>query len=151
MPFTQNVYHIIWATKHRRPVLQDGQRVRLYKYISAVVIKKGCYVYAVNGVTVHIHLAISLRPAVALSKLIQSIKVSSSLFIKEKNLFPGFTGWQKGYGAFTHSYAGLGRLKNYIEQQEEHHSKESFEDEFIALLDEHHIIEWEARYLFNDD
>ena len=150
MSYSKILIHVVWATKNRRPVLTKSRRVRLYKYIMAILQNKGCHVYAINGIEDHIHIALSLRPAISLSSLMQDIKVASSKFLKQEKLFQEFNGWQIGYGAFTHSMSDKDYLVNYIERQEEHHAMVTFEDEFIQLLNEHHV-DWKDEYLFEDE
>jgi putative transposase len=86
-------------------------------------------------------------PSVALSQLVKDIKLASSFYIKENKLFFGFDGWQEGYGAFTYSLKEKERLINYVKNQEEHHKKTSFRDEYMSLLNEFEI-DFEEKYLF---
>ncbi len=99
-----------------------------------------------NGVEDHIHILTHLHPSIALSDLIKDIKLASSKFIKEQNIFPDFKGWQDGYGAFTYSIDRKDILINYIKNQEEHHRVKSFREEYIVLLRENGI-EFEEKYL----
>ena len=78
-------------------------RDELYGYISGIIRNKKCVVYKINGVEDHLHILTDLHPSIALADLIKDIKIASSNYIKEKNLFPGFIGWQSGYGAFLFS------------------------------------------------
>ncbi len=137
--YTQILYQVVFATKNRVPCLTKANRETLFMYISGVVKRKNCFLYIINGVEDHIHIVFSLHPAVALSELMKDIKVSSSLFIKKENLFPRFTGWGVGYGAFTYSIKSKLHLINYVKQQEEHHSKKESRAEFISMLQEHNI------------
>ena len=102
--------------------------------------------YRINGVEDHLHIALSLHPSVSLASLIKDIKIASNQMIKSSGLFEGFEGWQEGYAAFTHSYSSLDTLVNYIKNQEEHHKKVSFMDEYLQLLKEHGV-EFDPRYL----
>ncbi len=95
--------------------------------------------YQINGVEDHLHILSDLHPTIALADYVKDIKVSSSVWIKKKKLFPGFTGWTEGYGAFTYSYDRKANLVNYIKRQEEHHKKVSFLTEYIRLLEEFSI------------
>lgn len=79
--------------------------------------------YQINGIENHTHILTHLHPSIALAELVKDIKVSSNLFIKEKNLFPNFVGWQIGYSAFSYSIDRKDILTNYIRNQEEHHRK----------------------------
>lgn len=103
--------------------------------------------YQINGVEDHIHILTHIHPSVALSQLVKDIKLASSFYIKENKLFFGFHGWQEGYGAFTYSLKEKERLINYVKNQEEHHKKTSFRDEYMSLLNEFEI-DFEEKYLF---
>lgn len=145
--FTQILYHIVFSTKHREPVLAKDNRAALFKFIWSVIKNKNCHLYRINGVEDHLHIATHIHPSVSLANLIRDIKVSSALFIKEHGLFPDFSHWQKGYGAFTYSLSDKDKLISYIKNQEEHHNGITFVDEYKALLAEHGIA-FEERYLF---
>ncbi len=132
--YTQILYHIVFSTKDREYVLIKDYREKLYRFIWGVIKNNKCVLYQINGVEDHLHIATHLHPTKNLADLIKDIKVSSSLMIKSENIFPGFTGWQDGYAAFTKSYAEKDILINYIKKQEEHHHKVSFRDELIELL-----------------
>ncbi len=122
-------------------------RDELYRYISGIIGNKKCIVYKINGVDDHIHILTDLHPAITLADLVKDIKIASSKYIKEKNLFPDFKGWQSGYGAFTYSIDRINILMNYVTNQEEHHDKISFHDESIEMLREH-VIDYDENYFF---
>jgi len=102
--------------------------------------------YQINGVADHIHIATHLHPTISLSSLVKDVKVSTSLWIKEKHIFPNFNSWQEGYGGFTYSIKDKEALVNYIKNQADHHRVKSFREELIELLKEHGI-EFDERYL----
>ena len=145
--YTQILYHVVFSTKHRSPVLTKEKRADLFKYIWGIIKNKNCHLYQINGVEDHIHILTHLHPTIALSNLVKDIKVASSIFIKEEKLFRNFQGWQAGYGAFTHSLKEKDRLINYIKKQEEHHRKVSFKDEYISLLKDLGI-DFNEKYLY---
>lgn len=145
--FTQILYHIVFSTKHREPVLARDNRAALFKFIWGVIKNKNCHLYRINGVEDHLHIATHIHPSVSLADLVRDIKVSSALFIKEQSLFPDFSNWQKGYGAFTYSLSDKDKLISYIKNQEEHHNSIKFVDEYKALLAEHGIA-FDEQYLF---
>jgi REP element-mobilizing transposase RayT len=126
-------------------MIESGQE-RLYSYIAGVLKKKGCHLYRINGVEDHLHIATHLHPSVALADLVKDIKLSSSEFIKDNNIFPSFAGWQTGYGAFTYSISAKESLITYIINQKEHHRKITFKEEYIKMLKENNI-EFDERYL----
>ena len=121
-------------------------RDRLFKYISGVVKNKNCHLYRINGVEDHLHIITHLHPSVSLSSLVKDIKLGSSVLIKDNNLFPGFIGWQQGYGGFTYSIKEKARLIEYVKNQEEHHKEVGFREEYASLLQEHNVS-FEEKYL----
>jgi len=144
--YTQILYHIIFSTKHREPVLNQENRPQLYKYIWGILNKKQCHLYRIGGVSDHIHMASHIHPSVSLAGLVKDIKVASSVYIKENKLFEKFCAWQIGYAAFTYGYKDKDRLVKYIKNQEIHHRKESFREELVELLREHDI-QFDEKYL----
>ena len=144
--YTQILYQIVFATRARERALAPNNRPQLFKYIWGILQNNKCHLYRINGVDDHIHILTHLHPTVALSDLVKGIKVASSDFIKENNLFDNFNAWQEGYGAFTYSISAKDNLIEYIKNQEEHHKKFSFRDEYVQLLMEHNI-EFNEKYL----
>jgi putative transposase len=144
--YTQILYQIVFTTKNRNPVMNTDNRKELYKYIWGILQNKKCHLYQINGVEDHLHILTHIHPSVAISDLVKDIKIASSKYIKENDLFPDFPGWQEGYGAFTYSIEAKENLIHYIKNQEEHHTKTTFREEYIALLKEHNI-EFDEKYL----
>ncbi len=106
---------------------------------------KKCILYQINGIDDHIHIATHIHPTIALSNLVKDIKIGSSLWIKENNIFRNFVSWQKGYGGFTYSIKEKGNLIGYIKKQQEYHSHKTFREEYFELLKENGI-EFDERY-----
>ncbi len=144
--YTQILYHVVFSTKNREKNLSKNNREELFKYIIGVIDNKKCHLYQINGVEDHLHILTSLHPSISLSDLVKDIKVSSSLYIKKNGLFPKFISWQEGYGGFTVSMYLKDTLIDYIKNQETHHQKETYAEEFINLLKEHEI-EFDPKYL----
>ncbi len=144
--YTQILYQIIFGTKNRERTLSADRRDELFKYISGIIQNKKCHLYQINGVEDHIHILTHLHPSVALADLVKDIKLASTKFIKEKNLFINFKGWQDGYGAFTYSIDRKQILINYVLNQVEHHQKKTFREEYVELLHEQGI-EFDEKYL----
>ena len=145
--YTQILYQIIFSTKNRQPVLKKENREVLFKYIWGILKNKNCHLYRINGIEDHIHIITSLHPSIALANLVKDIKMASSIMIKEEGIFPEFSGWQKGYGAFTYSIEAKDNLIEYVKNQERHHKKERFVDEYKRILREFKI-EFDEKYLF---
>ena len=144
--FTQILYHIVFSTKNRDRTLSKEKRKPLFEYIWGILNKKNCHLYRMNGIEDHIHIATSVHPTVNLSSLVKDIKLASSAYINDNNLFRNFSGLQDGYAAFTYSFKEKDRLIEYIKNQEEHHKQISFKDELREILIEHGV-QFEEKYL----
>ena len=144
--YTQITYQIVFSTYKREKTLTSNNRDRFYKYVWGILQKKKCHLYRIGGGSDHVHIITHLHPSIALASLVKDIKISSSLFIKDNKLFTNFDGWQEGYGAFTYAYKDVGRLIEYVKNQEVHHARKSFRDEYIKLLEEHGV-EFDEKYL----
>ena len=101
--YTQSLYQIVYSTKFREPTLVKEERELLYQDIWGILKKKNCHLYRIGGIEDHLHIITSLHPSISLADLVKDIKLGSTSFIKEKNIFPEFRGWQGGYAAFTYS------------------------------------------------
>jgi putative transposase len=144
--YTQIIYQVVFGTKGRVPSLTRNNRDELYKYISGILKKKECHLYRINGVEDHIHILTHIHPTVALADMIKDIKLASSEYIIKNKLFNKFNAWQEGYGAFTYSIREKNILIEYIKNQENHHRKITFREEYIELLNDHGI-EFDEKYL----
>ncbi|MGH7142999.1 MAG: IS200/IS605 family transposase [Planctomycetota bacterium] len=144
--FTQIVYHVVFAAKDRRPVFHKENREELFRYLTGVLKRRQSLLFVINGVEDHLHILTTLHPSVALADLVKDLKVSSSGWIKRKQLFPGFKGWQDGFAAFTCSARERKNVIRYIENQEEHHRRRTFREEFVAML-KLAGVEYDDRYL----
>jgi REP-associated tyrosine transposase len=143
--YTQIYYHIVFCTKERAPVLVQTGREDLFRYIWGIIRETSSRLYRINGTLDHVHILTSLHPTVSLSDFVKQVKGKSSHWIKENNIFPDFSNWQDGYGAFTHSSQDKDRLIEYIKSQEEHHRNVSFRDELRDLIIEADV-EFDERY-----
>ena len=144
--YTQLLYQLVFSTKMRLPTLQKHGRDKLFGYITGVLSNKKCHCYRIGGVEDHIHIITHVHPSKNLDTLIKDIKLSATDMIKSEKLFPHFGGWQEGYGAFTYAIGAKENLIRYAMNQEEHHRKVTFREEYIALLKEHNI-EFDEKYL----
>lgn len=142
----QIFYHIIFGTKNREASIAEAYCEELYKYIWGVIKNKNCKLCRINGIEDHIHILSDLHPTISLSDYVKDIKIASSLWMKGSGKFPGFKGWQDGYGAFTCSVKERDLIINYIKNQKEHHRKENFYGEYKRLLLENEI-EFDEKYL----
>ena len=134
--YTQILYQLVFSTKYRNPTLLKENRKDLYKCIWGILNNKSCVIYQIGGIEDHTHIIFDLHPSIALSNLVKDIKLGATSFIKEKEIFPDFGGWQDGYGAFTYAMEAKDRLVNYVKNQEEHHKTQNSADELRQMLDE---------------
>ena len=137
--YRQHLYHIVFRTKDSLPTIRQDHVDQLYAYITGIIKNKNSHLYRINGVENHLHILTDMNPAIAPIDFIRDIKVSVSIWMKKSNLFPTFKGWAVGYGSFTCSYKDLIGLISYIKNQQEHHKRISFEDEYRKLLLEYGI------------
>jgi putative transposase len=147
--YTQLHVHIVFAVKRRRGAIRKTWREDLFKYITGIITASGHKLLAINGVEDHIHILIGQRPTQSLSALVQEVKKSSSRWINKKHLVSGGFFWQEGFGAFSYSTETLSNVIRYIENQEQHHLKRTFHDEYKSLLKEFGI-DFDERYIFQD-
>ena len=143
--YRQIIYQIIFRTKHSHKTLKLEQNERLFKYIWGTIKNKNCHLYRINGMEEHIHILTDLHPNIALADFIRDIKTASSIWLKDSKYFPYFIGWVDGYAALTYSNWDKDKLINYVKNQQDHHKKETFEEEYRRLLREHNI-KIEERY-----
>ena len=144
--YTRIIYHIIFSTKNRECSLSREMRPDLYRYIWGIIKNKNGHLYRIGGTDDHIHILTSLHPTVCLADFVKTIKTAASKWIKEDKVFPRFDYWQEGYGAFTLSTDEKDAAVEYIKNQEEHHKKMTFLDEFRELLQEAGI-EFDERFV----
>lgn len=144
--YRQILYHLTFHTKNSEKVLHNSENEELFKYIWGVMKNKKCKLYRINGVEDHIHIVCDLHPTIALADLVKDIKVASSKWIKEKRIYSNFSNWAESYGAFTLSIREKDIIVKYVMNQQEHHKKESFREEFIRLLKENGVA-FDEKYL----
>ena len=147
--YTQIHLQIVFAVKYREGVIRPAWKEELYKYITGIIQSNGHKLLSINGVSDHVHILIGLRPAQALSELVQQIKRDSATWIKEKKFVPGCFAWQEGFGAFSYTKQALSDVIRYIENQEVHHQKKSFRQEYLEIL-KASGIEFDERYIFGE-
>ena len=145
--FSQIYIQIVFAVKGRENLISNSWKNELHKYISGIIKGKEQKPIIVNGMPDHIHVFIGLRPSMAISDLVRDIKNNSCNFINEKKWIKGKFSWQEGYGAFSYSHSQIQRVYDYILNQEEHHRKKTFKEEYVDLLKKFEI-EHNEKYLF---
>ncbi|MFD2600852.1 MULTISPECIES: IS200/IS605 family transposase [Flavobacterium] len=147
--YSQIHLQFVFAVKHRDSLIRNNWKEELYLYISGIIEKQGHKLLAINGMPDHIHIFIGMRPNQSVSDLLQDIKRNSSLWINQKGFVNGKFEWQEGYGAFSYGKSQVKAVIDYIENQENHHKKISFREEYIDFLQKFEI-EYDERYIFNE-
>jgi REP element-mobilizing transposase RayT len=144
--FEQINIHIVFSVKNREGLIPSSIKEELYKYISGIIKNKGQKLLAINGMSDHIHLLISMNTRLSVSELVREIKKHATGFINDKKILDGKFYWQEGYGAFSYSNSEIPAVIQYIQNQEEHHKKRTFREEYVKLLEEFQI-EYDDKYL----
>jgi len=137
--YSQIYIQVIFAVKGRQKLLRKEIRAKVFQYISGIIKAKGQKPIIVNGVDDHIHIFIGLKPSMKIADLVRDIKNNSSKFINENRLLPFKFEWQSGYGVFSYSQSQIGKVFDYILNQETYHKRHSFKDEYIDLLKKHEV------------
>ena len=145
--FTQIYIQAVFAVAVRQSLIRPDFKEELQKYITGIVRKKGQKLIEINSMPDHTHMLIGLKPSIALSDLIRDVKSDSTEFIKRKGWIRGRFNWQEGFGAFSYSHSHLDSVIRYIRNQEKHHAKRSFRNEYLTLLKRFDIA-YEPKYLF---
>jgi putative transposase len=147
--FTQIYIHIVFAVKGRQNLISKNWKDELYKYITGIIANEGQKLIVINGMSDHIHILVGLKPDKSLSDLVRDIKANSSRFINEKSWINGKFEWQTGFGAFSYNHSQLTNVIHYIQNQEEHHKKKSFKEEYIEFL-KAFDVDYKNEYIFDD-
>ena len=139
-------YHLVFSTKDRLPLITDDVRARVHAYLGGVARGLNAVGLEVGGTADHVHLLLGLKPTHCLADVLRTLKGDSSRWIHDNLSLPNFA-WQEGYGAFTVSASNVGGVRAYVRDQERHHQKRSFQDEYREFLSKHEI-EFDERYLW---
>lgn len=145
--YSQIYVQLVFAVKGRKSLIHPVWEQRLYRYLKVMVSYKECKLLAINGTPDHVHLLVSLRLFCSLSDLVRELKKSSNRFINENKLTPQKFEWQEGYGAFSHGYESIDRVKKSIKNQKKYHRRSFFRDEYKYFLDKFDV-KYEEKFLF---
>jgi REP-associated tyrosine transposase len=137
MSYTDLLYHVVYATKERAPLITAVLRPRLHEYLAGTVRGLEGIPIEINGMSDHVHLLVRLRPTISVSEFLNKLKSNSSGWARRQTM--GRFSWQSRYGAFTVSESQVEQVRLYIRNQEKHHHKMSFEEEYKALLNANHL------------
>ena len=144
--FTNLLTHVIFSTKDCLPLLTPDLREDMLAYLGGIVRRLHGKVIESNARPDHVHCLLSLPPALAVAEAVRVLKSNSSLWAHETRRRTAFT-WQTGYGAFSVSQSNVPAVVKYIRNQDQHHRKVSFQEEFIAFLKRHGIA-YDERYIW---
>ena len=145
--FTQLYIQLVFSPKYRDRLLTKEIRAEVFRYMSRILTNRKNKSIIINGMSDHVHVLFGANPNDSISDLVACLKKDSSSFINEKGWFRGKFHWQDGYGAFSYGRSQLDKIYNYILNQEKHHSKRTFKEEYTALLKKFEV-EYEEKYLF---
>ncbi len=140
--------HIIFSTKNRNPLLDDGLLPSVFEYLGRTALSSECKLLIGGGVADHVHLLVSLARTISIAELVRSLKSSSSRWLHDTRPDLRDFSWQSGYAAFGVSESSVESVKAYIANQKAHHEKTSFQDEYRAFLSKHGV-EFDERYVWD--
>lgn len=147
--FTQIYLHLVFAVQNRISLIRNEWKDELYKYITGIIQNNNHKLIAINGMPDHLHIAIGYKPHQLIPELLQDIKGNSSGWINKKGFVRGKFKWQEGYGAFSFSHSHIDRIVKYIIDQEKHHNKKTFGEEYIELLKKYNL-EYDERFVLKN-
>ena len=147
--YTQIYLQFVFAVQDRISLIRSEWKDELYKYITGIVQNNKHKLIAINGMPNHIHIFVGYKPHQLIPDLLQAIKGCSSTWINEKGFIRGKFRWQAGYGAFSYSHSQIDSVVKYIMNQEQHHKKKTFREEYIELLPRFNIS-YDERYILKD-
>ena len=146
--YTQLYIQFVFAVKYRESFIKKEWKDELYKYITGIVQNNKSKMLAINGMPDHIHIFIGYKPTIAIPDLIKDIKLASGSWINDNKLISQRFNWQEGYGAFSYRLRDIDEICRYILNQEEHHRKRTFKEEYIELLNDF-AIAYDEKHLFD--
>jgi REP element-mobilizing transposase RayT len=142
---TNLLYHIVFSTKGRVPLLHENLREPVYEYLGGILRGQRSVLVEIGGMPDHVHLLVKLRADLAVASAIRVLKSNSSGWINDTRKVEGRFEWQVGYFAVSVSESRVAEVRRYIQRQAEHHARISFRDELVALVEKHRIA-WDERY-----
>ena len=145
--YTQLYTQFVFSVKGRENLIKESFRDELEKIMCGIIKNHKCKAFAIYCNPDHTHVLIGMHPAMSPAKIMEQVKSGSSKWLNEKRYVMGKFSWQDGYGAFTYSKSQIDKVVKYIENQREHHKKQTFREEYLAFLKEFDI-DYDSRYLF---
>ncbi|HEX9943048.1 MAG TPA: IS200/IS605 family transposase [Thermoanaerobaculia bacterium] len=146
--FSRLLYHVVFSTKRRVPFIAPRLRAELYPYMEGIIRHQGGWLLALGGMPDHVHVLVRLKPDMSVSDLVRDVKAGSSKWVHERPDLPPDFAWQAGYAVFSVSESKEKTVRSYIQNQEKHHRRATFEEELVGLLRKHGI-EFDPAYLLD--
>ncbi len=146
--YTQVYIHVVFAVQGRKNLLKKENKEELHKYITGIIRNKKQKLMTINSMSDHMHIFIGMKPSIALSDLVRDIKNNSSTFITEKRWVREKFNWQEGFGAFSYGHSQIDVVVKYIQNQEKHHTKKTFKEEYLEVLKKFNV-EYDEKYVFD--
>ncbi|KQO29717.1 transposase [Flavobacterium sp. Leaf82] len=147
--FHQVYIQAVFAVKYREALITNECKSKILSVIGNLINETGCKTIIVNGVEDHVHCLLSLKPTISVSELMKIVKGKSSKFINDHHLTTHKFAWQEGYGVFSYSKPHIDAVYKYIANQEEHHKKQNFKDEYSSFLDKYNV-KFDKKCLFEN-
>jgi REP element-mobilizing transposase RayT len=148
--YTQIYIQIVFAVEGRQSLVQPEHNDELQKYITGIVSGHGQKLLAINNMPDHAHMLVGMKADLSLSELVRAVKANSSRFINEKKWVGGRFTWQEGFGAFSYSRSQIDAVIGYIQNQQRHHARRSFREEYITFLRKFNVP-FDERYIFQTE
>jgi putative transposase len=145
--YSQIYIQIVFAVQSRANLIQKQNKEELHKYITGIVRERDQKLLAVHCMPDHTHILVGLRPSMALSDLVRDVKNGSTNFVNRSGWVTGRFGWQEGFGAFSYGHSQLKAIIDYVRDQERHHARRNFRDEYLQFL-KRYGIDHEENYIF---
>lgn len=146
--FSQIYLQFVFAVNHRESLISKEHKEELHRYITGLVQNRKAKMLAIHCMPDHIHLFVGFKPTILIADFVKEIKVESNEFINNKRWIKGKFSWQEGYGVFSYSHSQVDAVVKYVLNQETHHQKSSFRQEYLELL-KRFEIRFEERYVFD--
>ena len=146
--YTQLYIHIIFAVKGRESLIPKQHKEALHQYITRIITHKNQTVIRINSMPDHLHILVGITPDIAISDLVRDIKANSSKWINTKRWIVGKFEWQAGFAAFSYAHSQLDAVVAYINNQEAHHSRQTFREEYLTFLRRFNVS-YNPKYVFD--
>ena len=146
--YTQLYIHIIFAVKGRESLIPKQHKEALHQYITRIITHKNQTVIRINSMPDHLHILVGITPDIAISDLVRDIKANSSKWINKKGWIVGKFEWQSGFAAFSYAHSQLDAVVAYINNQEAHHSRQTFREEYLTFLRRFNVS-YNPKYVFD--